>query len=130
MSATAEVLPAPLPSKPAAAPAVSKAYGVTPIRNPFEAARSALIRRLVEMEVPRELSLRPRRDEFAHLADHIRDAANLFDEWLFAIGAEVAENANRAVDLRLFSGAFLGAVDGNATHATETAPYAFDSDEV
>ncbi|WP_407146297.1 hypothetical protein [Bradyrhizobium sp. ORS 86] len=102
----------------------------SPSRNPFEVARSALIKRLVDIEVPRELSLRTRPLEFSALADHIREAANIFDEWLFAIGTEVADNANRTVDLRLFTGAFLGAVDGNATYATETAPFASDEEGV
>lgn len=91
-------------------------------RNPFAVAHSHLIRRLLEMKVPKGISLRtPRRGEFEEIADFIRELANVCDECLYAVGAEVADNAARAIDMRLFTGAFLGAVEGNAAYEAATA---------
>jgi hypothetical protein len=89
--------------------------------NPFETARLALIKRLLEMKAPKDYPIYPRNGDHQTIADHIRDAANIFDEWLYAIGREVADNSTNSVDMRLFTAAFLGAVDGNATYETETA---------
>jgi hypothetical protein len=81
-----------------------------PPSNPFEAARAALIERLLTLPVPHALG---------EVADHLKDVANICDQWLFAIGGAVAEHVSVDVDMRQFSGAFLGAVDGNATYELE-----------
>lgn len=96
---------------PAAATATAVLSNV-PSRNPFEIARSHLIARLVQMSVPPAHAI-------AEAGDHIKDAANLFDEWLAAVGGAVADRVNVDVDYRVFQGAFLGAVDGNATYEVE-----------
>ncbi len=109
-------------------PAVPPPPGRPAARNPFEAARSHLIRRLLDLTVPAELSPRARPAQLAALADHIREAADIFDEWLAAIGGEVAETASRRLDMSVFAGAFRGAVEGNATYVAETAAYASDEE--
>jgi hypothetical protein len=86
-------------------------------RNPFEIARSHLIRRLLELEVPPAHAI-------AEAPDLIRDAANIFDGWLRQVGehvADVTDASSEPINLDLFTGQFLGAVDGNATYAVEQA---------
>jgi len=98
------------------APRATVPAAPAPSANPFERARLALIARLLKERAPGAISLRrPRLSEFEAVADHIRDMANIFDEWLREIGSEVADNAHEAVDMRQFTGTFLAAVDGNAT---------------
>lgn len=80
--------------------------------NPFEAARQALIARLLALPVPQALG---------EVSDHLRDAANIFDQWLYAVGSGVADHVTVDVDMRSFQGAFLGAVDGNASYEVDCA---------
>jgi hypothetical protein len=79
-------------------------------QNPFEAARAALIARLNALPVPSAIG---------EVSDHLRDAANIFDQWLYSVGSGVADAVMTDVDMRSFQGAFLGAVDGNATYEVE-----------
>lgn len=79
-------------------------------QNPFEAARAALIQRLLALPVPSAIG---------EVSDHLRDAANIFDQWLYAVGSGVADSVMVDVDMRPFSGAFLGAIDGNASYEVE-----------
>jgi hypothetical protein len=87
--------------------------------NPFEAARLALIDRLAALQAPRGLATFPLPADFRHLADHIREAAGLFDEWLAVIGHQVNVSAPGGVDMRVFEDAFSAAVEGNATFVVE-----------
>jgi hypothetical protein len=81
-------------------------------QNPSEAARQALIARLLALPVPQALG---------EVSDHLKDAANVFDQWLYAVGSGVADHVQVDVDMRSFQGAFLGAIDGNATYEAECA---------
>lgn len=92
----------------------SPALSNDPARNPFEVARSHLIAALVNMRVPAAHAV-------GDASDHIKDAANLFDEWLFAIGGAVQERVNADLDFRTFQGVFLGAVEGDAAYAVKVA---------
>ena len=75
-------------------------------QNPFEAARAALIQRLLSLRVP---------EAIGEVSEHLTETANVFDQWLYAVGSGVADHVTVDVDMRQFQGAFLGAVDGNAT---------------
>lgn len=88
-------------------------------QNPFESARLKLIQALLSMKAPKPISTFPIPCEFNSVADHLREAATIFDEWLGAIGHQVADNASHNVDMRVFEGAFTGAIDGNATYEIE-----------
>ena len=79
--------------------------------NPFEAARAALIQRLLSLPVPQAIG---------EVSEHLKDAANVFDQWLYAVGSGVADHVTVDVDMRSFQGAFLGAIDGNATYEVES----------
>lgn len=95
----------------------------TPIRpsNPFEAARQALIKSLTELKVPGAIPVFPHPSCFAVAADHVREASRLFDEWLSAIGHEIADNSVCHVDHKQFRSAYTDAVDGNALYECERA---------
>jgi hypothetical protein len=88
--------------------------------NPFEAARLKLVRRLLEMRAPAPYPNFPSPADHEGIAGHIREAAQIFDEWLAAIGSEVRDNAVTSISKDLFSGSFMGAVDGNETWACES----------
>lgn len=87
--------------------------------NPFETARLALIKRLLTLKAPAAYPNFPSPADHEGIAQHIRDAAQIFDEWLAAIGAEVRDNATTSISAGLFAGSFTGAVDGNETGACE-----------
>lgn len=95
---------------------------ITPIRsqNPFEAARLKLIQALLAMKAPAGYPNFPSPSDHEGIANHIREAAGIFDDWLAAIGAEVRDNATTSVSAGLFAGSFTGAVDGNETWACES----------
>lgn len=84
--------------------------------NPFEAARLTLIKRLLTMTAPKAYPAFPKPIHHQTVACHIREAAAIFDEWLSAIGRQVAFNANGEVDRSVFTDAFTAAIDGNATY--------------
>lgn len=87
--------------------------------NPFEAARLALIKRLLTLKAPAAYPNFPQPADHEGTAQHIREAAQIFDGWLAAIGSEVRDNAVTSVSAGLFAGSFMGAVDGNETGACE-----------
>jgi len=88
-------------------------------KNPFETARRKLIAALLAMKVPSAYPAFPSPCDHEAVASHLRDAAQIFDEWLAAVGCEVRDNAVTAIGSGLFSGSFLGAVDGNETYCCE-----------
>lgn len=92
---------------------------VAPKTNPFEAARLSLIAALLKLKAPAAYPNFPSPCDHEGIADHIREAAQIFDAWLAAIGAEVRDNATTSISSGLFSGSFTGAVDGNETGACE-----------
>lgn len=89
---------------------------VTPIRpaNPFEAARLALIKKLLEIKSPGSFSIFPIPCEFTAVHHHVSEVTAICNEWLSAIGHEVADNSSSRVDIDLFRTAFSDAVDGMA----------------
>lgn len=91
------------------------AFATTPSKNPFETARLSLIKRLLAMKAPKAYPLSPSPFDHEGVAAHLREAAAIFDEWLAAIGFQVADNAVCDIDMRVFEGAFTGGIDGNAT---------------
>lgn len=95
------------------------AAATTSAKNPFEAARRRLISGLLAMKAPPSYPASPSPSDHEGIAAHIRDAAQIFDEWLAAVGSEVRDNAVTSIDGNLFSGAFTGAIDGNETWACE-----------
>lgn len=96
---------------------------VTPItkQNPFEAARLKLIAALLAMKAPSAYPAFPYPSDHESVAEHIREAASIFDEWLAAVGAQVRDNASEHISSDLFSGSFTAAIDGNETYACEMA---------
>ena len=100
-------------------PATATAAATIP-QNPFETARRKLIAALLAMKAPDAYPSFPSPSDHEGVAGHIREAAQIFDEWLAAVGSEVRDNAVTAISSGLFAGTFLAAVDGNETYAAET----------
>src|SRR5216684_2478892 len=103
---------------------MSADLAVTPIlrsNNPFEAARLKLIASLLAMKAPAAYPSFPVPSDHAGVADHLREAAIIFDEWLATVGHQIRDNASNDVDERVFEGAFTGAIEGNATWEVEKA---------
>jgi hypothetical protein len=90
-------------------------------QNPFETARLALVRKILEMRAPPAMPTFPSPHNHLAVADHLRQAAAIFDEWLLAVGHEVRDNATIAIDADTFEGVFASAIDGNALYACEQA---------
>lgn len=95
---------------------------ITPLRSqgPFEAARQSLIDKLQALKAPRGFSIFPHPSEFSTVADHVREATRIFDEWLASIGHEIADNSTCRVDTDVFLTAFTDATD-NARWECERA---------
>lgn len=90
----------------------------TTTTNPLRPAMASLISGLLALALPR-YPADPSPSDHEGFAGHIRQAAQLFDDYLAAIGAEVRDNAVTSIDGHMFAGSFLGAVDGNETYACE-----------
>lgn len=88
-------------------------------QNPFEAARLALVKRLLTMTVAAPYPNFPSPAHHEKVAAMIRMAAQEFDAWLAAIGSEVRGNAVTSISSGMFAGSFIGAVDGNETGVCE-----------
>lgn len=80
-------------------------------RNPFEVARSHLIRRILELPVPRNPGSFWMADDFELMAEHIKEAATLFDEWLQRVAFQVSDNSPHSVDERSFDDVFVTGAD-------------------
>jgi hypothetical protein len=100
---------------------MSPTAAITPItkQNPFDAARLTLISALLTLKAPAAYPSSPSPADHEDIAAHIREAAQIFDGWLAAIGSEVRDNAVTSINRHMFSGSFLGAVDGNETGVCE-----------
>jgi hypothetical protein len=88
-------------------------------QNPLQTATLALVKRLLQVETPDAYPAYPTPAHHEGVAGFIREVATICDEWLAAVGSEVRDNAVTSIDANLFSGSFLGAVDGNETGACE-----------
>ena len=99
--------------------ALTLPHSQTKPANPFETARLKLIQALLQLNAPPAYPAYPHPLNHTAVAAHIREAAEIFDYWLAAIGSEVRDNAVTSISAGLFSGSFVGAVDGNETYAAE-----------
>ena len=77
------------------------------------------IRRILELHAPVAYPTSPTPGHHEGVAAHIREAAQIFDEWLAAVGAEVRDNATMSISAGLFAGSFAAAIDGNEMYALE-----------
>lgn len=82
----------------------------SPRRNPYEAARSHAIRRLLELVVPNAIRMCPTPADFEAAAELIRDVGTIFNDLVAAVGSEVEDNCPYSIDARNFDGAFADAV--------------------
>ena len=71
-------------------------------QNPFEAARAKLIERLSLLVVPKPIRIFPGPSDFQTVRDLLRETAEIFDDYVAAIGGEVEANSPYNVDSRSF----------------------------
>lgn len=71
-------------------------------RNPFEVARSHLIRRVIELVPPKPIRVFPGPSDFEAVRDLIKESAEIFDDYIRAIGSEVEDNTPFRFDSRSF----------------------------
>ena len=88
-------------------------------QNPFEAARLKLVQAILLMKAPAAYPSFPIPADHEGIAEHIREAARIFDDWLAAVGSQVRDNAVTSIDVNLFAGSFTGAIEGNETWVAE-----------
>jgi hypothetical protein len=89
--------------------------------NPFEAARLSLINALLKLKAPKAYPNFPCPDDHEGIGGHIKEALEIVDEWLAAIGSEVRDNAVTSVDARLFSGTLVAAASDEIYACDEQA---------
>lgn len=82
----------------------------SPAQNPFEAAKLKLIERLALLVVPKPIRIFPGPSDFEAARDVLREAAEIFDDWIAAVGHQVADNSPYSVDARSFDKVASGAV--------------------
>lgn len=100
------------------APKIAASIGA-PI-NPIAKAHEALIAELAPMQPPR-IHINPHPEEFEDVADYILRVAQMVDRWLLAVGTEVRSNATAHINLDLFKGMMVDAVDGWCTSECDGA---------
>ena len=88
-------------------------------QNPFEAARAKLIERLSLLVVPKPIRIFPGPSDFQNARDLLRETAEIFDDYVHAIGSEVENNSPYPIDLRSF--------DAVASCAISDAAYECDA---
>jgi hypothetical protein len=88
--------------------------------NAIAKAHEALIAELAPMQPPR-IHVNPHPEEFEDVADYILRVSQMVDRWLLAVGTEVRSNATTHINLDLFKGMMVDAVDGWATSECDTA---------
>lgn len=88
---------------PASVPATA-----TIVSNPLKAAKTRLVSDFLALFAP-AYPMHPAPSDHESVAEHIREALNIFNEYLAAVGSEVRDNAVTAVDVNLFSGTLQAA---------------------
>jgi hypothetical protein len=91
----------------------------TPSQNPIESARAKLIERLSLLVTPRPIRVFPGPSDFQAIAGCIKEAAEIFDDYIAALGREIEDNAPYEVDARAFDKVATSAV-GDAVYVCET----------
>jgi hypothetical protein len=103
----------PIPGVPSAA------TGARPqVQHPLKVAHAAMLAGLGRLVVP-VIPVFPEPVDFEAVAEHMRDVAEIVDDYMTAIGDHVAENASVKIDLSLFAAPLLESIDGNATFEIE-----------
>lgn len=83
-------------------------------------AKIKLLVALEQTKVPK-MPLVPIPSDFRDLNEHLFAVAAAVDEWLYAVGWVVKENATCRIDLGMFTNVFRDAIEGNSTHQVDRA---------
>jgi hypothetical protein len=83
-------------------------------KNPIAVAYAAMLDQLRVLAVP-HIHVNPEPEEFEDVADFGLRVAQCMDRFWAAVGNEAQSNATYKLDMKCFSGAFVGALEGMAT---------------
>jgi hypothetical protein len=89
--------------------------------NPLQTAHAKLIERLAQLVIPRAIRTFPSPSDFEAVAQYIREAAEIMDDWSEAIGFQVADNSPFSTDPRDFAGVVTDGVSNAAYACTSVA---------
>jgi hypothetical protein len=98
-----------------------------PNAHPLAKAHVALVQELARLHVP-HYGLHATPEQHEDVADYLIRIAQAMDRHLAEVGREVNRNAGVSVDQAPFAGAFLGAIEGNATFECDRAAAAMRED--
>jgi hypothetical protein len=115
----AKYLPSPQGAAAHVHPARQQRHNPDCLAKPVRNRPPSLINALLKLKAPKAYPSFPSPDHHEGIAAHLREAAQIFDEWLAAVGSEVRDNAVTSISSGLFSGSFTGAIDGNETGVCE-----------
>jgi hypothetical protein len=89
--------------------------------HPLAKAHFALVQELARLHVP-HYGMHPTPDQHEDVADYLVRIAQAMDRHLKEVGRDVQDNAPGVkLDGKCFDGAFLGAIQGNATFEVDRA---------
>jgi hypothetical protein len=86
------------------------------------------VQALARLYVPR-LDVSPSPEQFRDLADFLTHWARISDRVLKIVGEEAASNTSETIDARVFDGAFLGGIQGEATFELERCAAAVEAEQ-
>ena len=89
--------------------------------DPFHVAHFKMIERLSLLLTPKAIRAFPGPSDFEAIAQYLREAAEIMDDWSEAIGFQVADNSPYQTDPNDFRAVFSGAVTDAAYACTSTA---------
>lgn len=97
------------------------ALAIPPTAHPLAKAHFALVQELARINVP-HYSDDPTPDQHEDVADYLLRIAQAMDRHLAEVGREAQANATGVkFDASCFTGAFVGAIEGNATYELDRA---------
>jgi hypothetical protein len=96
--------------------------------NAIATAHREAVQVLSRLYVP-YISPTPTPDQFRDVADFLIRWAQIADRVLKLVGEEAQSNTSETLDMNIFDGHFLGAVEGNATFELERCAAAVEAEE-
>jgi hypothetical protein len=102
-------------------PPMPAATATTKQANPFEQAKAKLIERLGLLVMPKPIRVFPGPSDFLEAGRALRDVAELFNDYVRAIGDEVENNSPFHVDSRSFDNVVTDAISDCAYTAESIA---------
>jgi hypothetical protein len=86
------------------------------------------VQALARLYVPR-LDASPSPDQFRDMADFLTHWARISDRVLKIVGEEASSNTSETIDMRVFDGTFLAAIEGDAVFEFERCAQAVEAEQ-